>query len=128
MLAEHEVISRMRDGFRSAGEKCEAISRLGPLGGSWMEISRELDAIEGCARQLAHYRGDARWLRLVPLYVKAKEAGRTLYMLNRWSDFRRYAMIFAQGLARMDDLATRPTGQLGPILPKFPDPPKETVH
>lgn len=128
MLQEHEIISRMRDAFWSAGEKCEAVSRLGALGAGWMEISLELDALEGCARQMGHFRGDARWFRLAPLYVKAKETGRTLYLLNRWSDFRQFGMIFAQGLAQMQRLVERPTGKSGPILPKPLEPTRETVH
>ncbi len=79
-------------------------------------------------RQMAHWRGDARWLRLAPLYVRAKETGRMLYLLNRWGDFRQFGLIFAQGLAQMQRLVERPTGQSGPILPKPLEPPKETVH
>lgn len=128
MLQEHEIFSSLRDNFRLCGERCDAIARFGALGGGWMEISRALDQIEGALRQAGHWRGDARWLRLAPLYVKAKDVGRTLYLTNQWDAFRKFGLIFAHGLARVEEMQTKATGRSGPILPTRPDPPKESVH
>ncbi len=127
-LTEREIIAKLRDSFRLCGERCEAIARWGAVGARWMEMSGAIDEIEGALRQLAHWRGDTRYLNLVPVYVRTKEVGRLLYLSMRWAEFRKYGIIFAQGLAQVERLAERPTGQSGPILPTLPDPPRENVH
>ena len=116
MATEHECFERLRDDFRFAGQQCENLTRLGALAGGWLEVAYAIDRIEGACRQMAHLRGDTRWLKLASTYIQTKQIGYRLYIQCQWEEFKRLSLVFAQGLARMEALATRATGRAGTLI------------
>lgn len=122
MTSESEILECIRDNFRLASERCEQLGRIGMIPGSWREISRAMDRIEGASRQMAHWRGDTRWLPMVNTMRQCKPRARRWYLTCEWRRFTQLAQVFAQGYVLAENLATRPTGKPGTlILP-------ETVH
>ncbi len=68
---------------------------------------------------MAHFREDARWLRLGVLYAKAMRAAQKHYIQMNWKAFSMMMALFEQGQRHLDDLDRR-TGKIGSILPQRP--------
>ena len=115
MLSESEIYSVLSDNFRIAREQCEAIGR-GPNGPAYVRLGRAIDKIEGCCRQMGHWRGDARWFRLGMIYKEGREAAKTLYLGQRWGEFSRFSQVWEAGLARVTRLAESATGRPGTLI------------
>lgn len=125
-LTEQEIVDRHVQALGEARRACQALGRnadpeyIAPRGKHYGDLKRALDHLEGSCRQLAHYRADARWLRLGVLYAKAMRAAQAKFVGQRWGYFNELIKLFENGLRQMDDLQTRKTGQLGAILPARP--------
>lgn len=92
-----------------------------PRGHHYRMLREALRALEGSSRQMAHWREDARWLKLGIHYAKAQRVAHQLFLHMNWLGFQNFAVMFENGTQHLDDLATRKTGQMGMILPKNTD-------
>lgn len=146
-LTETDILSRHVQSLGEASRACQKLGRnadpdyLALRGGDYAELCEALDNLEGSCRQLGHYRGDARWIRLSVVYARAKMAAQPKFVLQKWSWFGELKALFELGERRLDELNAR-TGRLSadPILPKnaeswlnfadpaIPHPRGRTVH
>ncbi len=123
MLTEQEILDRHKQSLQEAFDAAQWLAtqqradNAAPRGRRYAALRRALDELEGSCRQMAHWRGDARWLKLGTIYTRAMQLAQRKYIGQRWVDFGTMSQIFAKGLRSMDELATRPTGKSGIILP-----------
>lgn len=126
MLTEAEILSRHHQALGEARGACQRLGRnadadyLAPRGHDYGELRRALKALEGSSRQMAHFRADARWVKLGIVYAKAMRAAQAKFVGQRWSYFNELTALFELGLRRMNDLKDNRTGRLGAILPTQP--------
>jgi hypothetical protein len=129
-LTEQEVLDRHLQALGEAHRACHNLGRnadidiLKPRGQDYGELKEALEALEGSARQMSHFRSDARWVRLGILYAKVMRTAQASFVAatidyRRWNDFNRLMPLFANGKRHLQDLQAR-TGTLGPILPQNP--------
>lgn len=125
MTTEAEVLSMLQSSLRQAREACDALKmnaverRHGNA--QYARLSRAFKHAEGACRQMAHWRGDARWLRLGVTYGRMLEPCRRLYLKGKWKAFHEIARTIESHIREVDDLATRKTERAGTlILPKRP--------
>lgn len=139
MLTEPEILSQHQASLRQARECCLALQinavETRPRGALYIDLKLALKRLEGTCRQLAHNRGDARWLRLAQVYMgkdKTLPASRTgielrtspsaeaiaerLFRGGQWLAFGELAKVFELGLRRADALATRKTERPGTLI------------
>ena len=120
MLSEHEIITQHQSSLRQARELCVQLQRnaveTSPRGLRYIELTETCKRLEGSARQAAHWRGDARWLRLGIFYSQVQKRVRKSFVDQRWMDFGQFALIFEKGLRTLDDLATRKTERKGTLI------------
>lgn len=128
VLSEAEILNRHDQALGEAHRACQHLGRhadkdfVGLRGGDYVALKAALEVLEGSARQLAHYRSDARWLRLGTVYAKLLRASHTSFLLERWKDFTAMMGMFDRGRQSLDELANRRTGRTmkqGPILPSI---------
>lgn len=125
-LTEKEILDRHRQSLGEARACCQELGRnddpdyIALRGPHYRKLKAQLALIEGSARQMAAYRGDARWLRIGIFYAKVMRTVQKKFVKQEWRDFRLMMPIFERGLRWMDDLATRKTGTTGLILPARP--------
>lgn len=117
-LTERQVIEILRSNFRLAAEDCDALAR-GERGPIYVQLRERLRLVEGAARQIAQWRGDARWLQVGIKVAQAQERCGTFLRSKEpaWR-FRGLAEILRAGEAMAHDLETKATGRRGPILPR----------
>lgn len=126
-LTETEIMDRHVQALKEARDACQWLAKnadpewLAPRGRHYGNLKRALKALEGSSRQMAHFRGDGRWIKLGVLYARAMLTVHKAFLRQNWVVFRDIVPLFENGLVRMDDLATRRTGTTGPILPKRTD-------
>lgn len=70
---------------------------------------------------MAHWREDARWLKLGIHYAKAAQVAQRLFVHMNWLGFREFGVLFENGQQRMDDLKNARTNRMGAILPRNTD-------
>jgi hypothetical protein len=119
LLTEREIIDCLRANFRKAAEDCEKLARLPAQGPTYKRFREELKLIEGAARQLGYWRGDARWFQIgLQMEEAHQRAGR--WIREKWPRplFIRLAENLRAGERAAHDLATKATGRTGLILPK----------
>ncbi len=92
-----------------------------PRGHHYRNLRTAIRALEGSSRQMAHWREDARWLKLGIHYAKAAQVAQRLFMHMNWLAFQHFAVMFETGHRHMDDLANLRTLRRGAILPKNTD-------
>lgn len=125
-LTENEILSKHTQALGEAHRACQNLGRnadpeyLAPRGHDYGNLSRALKALEGSARQMAHFRADARWLKLGIVYAKAMRGAQVKFVGQRWGYFNQLMALFELGVRRLDDLQNRKTGTSGPILPTRP--------
>ncbi len=123
MLTENEILDRHVQSLREAKDHClwlaaqQADGMTAPRGGRYVRLRKALDQLEGSCRQMAHFRGDARWIRLGVVYGRAMPLAQAKYIGQNWKAFGAMVAIFDKGLRSVDELATRKTGTMGAILP-----------
>ena len=126
MLSENEIMDRHSQALGEARRACQRLGRnadptyLAPRGHDYGNLKRALNALEGSARQMAHHRSDARWVKLGIIYARAMRAAQAKFVGQRWGYFNEMIKLFELGLRRMDELRNNKTGKAGPILPTRP--------
>jgi hypothetical protein len=126
-LSEVEILSRHKAALGEAREACLFLARnadpfqAAPRGHHYRMLRAALRALEGSSRQMAHWREDARWLKLGIHYAKAQRVAHQLFLKMNWLGFQTFSTMFDNGLSHLDELATRKTGHMGMILPKNTD-------
>ena len=129
-LTEREVLDRHMQALGEAHRACQNLGRnadnqyLAPRGQDYGELKEALEHLEGSARQMSHFRSDARWIRLGILYAKVMRTAQASFVAatidyRRWNDFNKLMPLFVNGKRQLQDLQQR-TGVLGPILPQNP--------
>jgi hypothetical protein len=126
MVPETEIVDCLVMNFRLAAEHCDDLAVLPARGPTYDLLRKELSLIEGCCRQIGHYREDARWMRIGLLVEEAhKRAGHWLRTIPRTSEsneahplFRRLAENLRAGMKAAEELRTKRTGRVGMILPR----------
>lgn len=122
-LTEQDILDRHTQSLKEALDHCQWLGgqqdecNAAPRGGRYVRLRRALDELEGSCRQMAHFRGDARWVKLGTIYAKAMQLAQRLYIGQRWGEFGKMTMLFAKGLHSADQIANRRTGTMGTILP-----------
>ncbi len=123
---EQDILDRHKQALSEARQACQYLGKnanpeyVALRGPHYKKLKEALDLLEGSARQLAAYRGDARWLRIGIHYAKVMRFAQRKFVRQAWLDFERLMPMFENGLRHMEDLATRKTGTTGLILPNNP--------
>lgn len=125
-LSEREILDRHLQALGEANGACQRLGRqadpalLAPRGGDYSKLKDALDALEGSCRQLAHFRSDARWLRLGILYARTRRGAQSAFIGQRWAWFGDLTQLFEQGIINMIELRDGKTGRpaSSPILPR----------
>lgn len=127
-LTENEIIDRHQQALGEAHRACQRLGKnadpthLAPRGHDYGNLKRALDALEGSSRQMAHFRADARWLKLGVLYAKTRRGAQRAFVAQRWAWFGALMPLFVNGQRSMVDLKDMKTGRASssPILPSRP--------
>ena len=118
-LTEAEILDQLRRNVRQAAEHCEDLAVLPQFGPTYRAMREELSLIEGCCRQMAAWRGDARWL---PLGLWAEECHKRSQHWLRYHFPRKLFLKLGENLRAlqrgMELVEQKATGKLGPIVPK----------
>lgn len=124
-LTEHEILLRHKDALGLAHTACQRLGQnarddyLAPRGTDYGNLKEALELLEGSARQMAHFRADARWLKLGILYAKAMRLAQVKFIGQKWNAFNQMLPLFVTGKKHLEDLQMK-TGTRGPILPSRP--------
>lgn len=122
-LTEMECLSKHKEALGEAHRACQHLGRnagegvLKPRGHDFHMLKTALKELEGSARQVAHYRADARWLRLGILYARVAMKCQVWFVGQRWKNFHDLMPLFINGQGQLEQLQGK-TGTLGPILPQ----------
>lgn len=122
-LTEREIFDRLMTSCREAAEHCEALAvQVNRIKGQrYVKLREQLKLIEGCCRQAAMWRDDARWLQFGQFAVVChQKCGDWLRFKTRGPMFAKLAenmRAMQKGAEQMRDAAT---GVRGPILPETP--------
>ena len=122
-LTEQEIFGCLSANFKLAAEHCDDLAKLPRKGPTYRKLREELKLLEGACRQAAHWRGDARWLR-IGLYMEEvhKRAGNWLRACKHQGTlhplFTKLAENMREGQKAAERLRTARTGRVGLILPK----------
>lgn len=132
-LSEHEIADRMRNSLRECIDASSKLAVLSIRGKQYERLRTHLHLVEGCCRQMAAYRDDARWLPFGMFMSNChKLAGDWLRghvkngVLVVWSPghmnqmFVQLATELTVVFEHLDKLVTAATGTTGPILPAPP--------
>lgn len=123
MLSESEILSRHMQALSEAKIACDALglnadpTYVMPRGKHYTMLRTAVEALEGSARQMAHFREDTRWLKLGIFYAKIYRAIQAKYIGQRWSYFKSLIAVFDKGQHSLADLKDRKTGTGKAILP-----------
>lgn len=141
MLTEAEIFDRHTQALGEARRACQELGRnmdadyLALRGRHYVALREALKNLEGSARQAAHARQDARWLRLGIVYGQVARVIQAKFVGQKWAFFNHLQQLFVNGLRSMDDLRNRRTGRIGAILPEnpsawlvLPDVPAPNMH
>ena len=124
-LTEADIISRHIYALKDAHEACRRLGlnadpdHLERRGRWYTELKAAAEILEGSCRQLAHWRSDARWLKLGIIYGRIARDMQPKYVGQRWAWFNKLLPLFAHGMASMQQLKDMRTGMPSstPILP-----------
>lgn len=125
-LTEQEILDRHAQSLKEARDCCQWLNAQqddtnhAPRGARYVALRKALDQLEGSARQMAHFRGDARWIRLGTVYARAMQMAQRKYIGQNWGFFGQMIAIFDKGMHSLDELANRKTEVRGTILPQRP--------
>lgn len=125
-LTEQEVLSKHKQSLSEARDSCLWLAKnqdpeyIAPRGRHYKNLKTALKELEGTCRQISMFRSDARWTKLGMVYAKAMLVAHKHFLAQRWSAFKQLSDLFIRGLVEMEELSTRKTGTVGPILPQNP--------
>lgn len=118
-LTELEIIDCLRDNLRKAEQHCRDLAFLPAQGPTYTALREENGLIEGASRQLAAFRGDARWaLFAVEIMSFQQRLGDCIRSHHARKIFLRFAEMMAFFLKKSEELRTAKTGKRGSIVPK----------
>ena len=126
MLSETDILDRHNQSLKEARDHCLWLAKqqdetqAAPRGRRYIALRKALDQLEGSCRQMAHFRADARWVKLGVVYAKAMRLAQAKYIGQNWKAFGQMVAIFERGLHSLDELANRKTETRGAILPSQP--------
>lgn len=126
-LTENEIRSKHVQALKEARDACQRLAlnqdpeKAAPRGRHYKNLKKALGELEGSCRQMSMFRSDARWTKLGFVYARAMRTARSMMLKQNWVGFGKLAELFVIGLKRLEDLDTRKTGTMGPILPKRTD-------
>jgi hypothetical protein len=121
MTAEIDVFECLETNFAKAAEDCDLLAVLPARGPTYARMREELKIIEGACRQVAHWRGDTRWLTIgLQMEFAHQRAGYWLRYQHPRPLFSKLADNLRAGAKAARVLRHRATGRLGPILPETP--------
>ncbi len=124
-LTESEILDCLKTNLHAAIFHCAALAKLPMRGPTYSALRQELKLAEGCCRQIAAWREDARWLRYGLLMEEAHQrSGNWLRSHAPRPLFVKLSEALAHLLKRCGELETKATGRVGMILPK----PLEAPH
>jgi hypothetical protein len=117
-LTEGEIFSCMVENFKKAASCCDRLVKLPVMGQAYGELRKSLKLIEGCCRQVGHWREDSRWFPLgIAMEMAHEKAG-------GWLRGRRPRKLFGMlgdnlrlGANLAEHLRHDKTGIKGAILP-----------
>lgn len=125
-LTEAEILSKHQQSLKEARHHCAELARcadpmiIAPRGWRYTKLRTALQELEGTCRQMAHWREDARWLKLGIVYAKAMRTVQARFTLHDWQAFGKLVALFDKGLVSMEGLRDSRTGRSGMILPSQP--------
>lgn len=126
MLAEHEVLDRLKSELRTAIDDCDKLAKLPARGPTYMRFRHSIKVIEGHCRVMAYYREDSRWFRVGLAMAEAhKRAGNWLRRHQRTVNSNPAHPLFLKLgenlralLRQCERLETMATYRIGMILPE----------
>mgnify|MGYP001579444676 CR=1 FL=1 len=125
-LTEREILDRYVQALGEAKAACQYLGLnadpqyLAPRGAHYGNLRVALQALEGSCRQMAHFRADARWIKLGFFYAGVIRKMQVRFIGQRWLWFKELIALFETGQRRMEALRDRRTGRTGAILPTQP--------
>lgn len=125
-LTETEIVDRHRQALGEAHRACQRLGKnadddyLAIRGPDYTALKEAVELLEGSARQMAHFRSDARWLKLGVLYARTLAKIPSWFIGQKWKNFTALMPLFENGKRHLEDLNGR-TGRAGPILPERPE-------
>ncbi len=137
-LSETEVLDCLKSNLRLAAQSCDKLAVSSRKGPTYRQLRDQLRLVEGACRQVAYFRGgDARWLQVGLFMAEAhKRAGDWLRGLKQPDGtrikvapgqmhplFTRLAEVLRSAYSKAEELRTKATNRIGPILPKPGVPP-----
>lgn len=126
MLTEGEILDRFEQALGEADRACQTLERnadeeyLALRGMHYAALKRALGQLEGCARQMAAWRSDTRWLRVGVLYARITRSIQQKFVAQQWKWFGAVRPAFERGRKEMDILRHGRVGKVGAILPENP--------
>ena len=137
-LTEVEIFDCLKTNLRLAAQSCDELAVSPRKGPSYKKLRDELRLVEGACRQAAFWRGgDARWLRIGLMMAEAhKRAGDWLRGVKQPDGsrmkvapgqmhplFLKLAANLRAAYVKAEELRTKKTNRIGPILPVAGPPP-----
>jgi hypothetical protein len=131
-LTEHEAYDALKTNLRSAIQHCKDLAFFPHVGETYLKMIHELEAIEGAARQVGHFRRDMRWQKFGYEMARFRDRiGDAIRSHMNRAIMLHMAKMMEGALEQVEKLRAAKTGRLGAILPKErPGPHRETrpVH
>jgi hypothetical protein len=126
VLSEVEVVDKFLESLGEAAAACRALAsqadpeRAAPRGRHYVVLKVSLKAIEGCCRQMATFRSDARWLKLGAIYGRALLLCQPKFVGQNWAWFGKIPESLDYARKSLLDLKDQKTGVRSskPILPE----------
>ena len=123
-LTENEILDRHMQALGEADGACQRLKRnadeeyLALRSPDYMRLQDSLKLLEGTCRQMAHWRADARWIKLGFVYARAMRASSQRFGRSDWLWFGELRALFLMGHRRLGALKDNRTGAFGPLLPQ----------
>lgn len=118
-LTEPEIFACMAESLRQAIGHAQELAERPAQGPAYSALRRELKLIEGCCRQAAYWREDARWLQPGMMMQEChRRAGNWLRARAPRTLFTKLADNLRLLLRVTDDLRDKAPPKLGLILPE----------
>ncbi|MEO6783452.1 MAG: hypothetical protein ABI196_21595 [Bradyrhizobium sp.] len=119
MTTEVDVFECLEANFARAAEDCLWLAILPARGPTYTRLREELKIIEGACRQVAHWRGDTRWLTIgLQMEFAHQRAGYWLRYQHPRPLFAKLGQNLRDGAVAARRLRNGATGRRsGPILP-----------
>lgn len=134
-LTEIEIFDRMEQSLKEAAELADRLAVENLRGPLYHALREHLSLIEGCARQAAAWRADARWLKIGMIAhecheraggwlrgYKDKDGKRIAYSVTHKNKMFVMLAINLRGIAGVAEaFKTGATRRVGPIIPEIPN-------